>query len=410
MDTIKSLTRCFWEIILFTIFLFQTSALYASIGVLHKDKSEMFLFEKVGKTGNLLDNPARLKKIPEYIIYNYFNLVLAHAEPYDPVFAKSTRNDEVGYNAQVIAPIKNLFTVNLGYNYAQQIYENNSTSSIDASYFKETVKTLQRNINAGLAIDIGYFIEHMMIGYSIQYSDQDNLGDYFSNIAQSYAYANNREVYQHKLGVTRDGWGMYVSCTGELYFGEYNQTREVKFWLRTIGTTLRKIWGEIDGGNISISATYANTSLGDQKFEVARPEYQLIIPDNKVNLSGYYHYPQPGIACALGVELNYEETQYYKPAEFVWEDDQVYQAKCQGMLAAEIFPFLRLWTEAALVYVQNTFAGNKSLTLENAFGARIEQDIIRINFYMVPELDVFSGNQADDSQTFRAGMDAQLNF
>ncbi len=382
----------------------------ASVGVLHKDKSEMFLYEKVGKAENLLDNPARLKNIQDYVICNYFNLDLEYAEPCDPVFKKSTRDDEAGYNVQVIAPIEELLTVNLGHGYSRERYETNSTSSIDGSYFKETAKTLQRDINAGVAADIHDLIENMIIGYWFKYRDQDNPGDYLSDIAQSYTYANNREVYQHKLGVAQEGWGMYASYAEELYSGEYDHNQEVQFLFQTMDIAARKILGEIDGENVSLSAAYSTTILETQQFEIARPVYQLVIPGYKVDLSAYYSYPQPGVSYALGIELDYTDTQYYKPADIVWEHGQLYQAKCPGLLEVEIFPFLRLWVEMALLYVQDTYKGSKSLALENAFGARFQQDIISINLFMVPELNIFSGNQADNIQTFRAGLDAQVNF
>jgi hypothetical protein len=380
----------------------------ASMRVLYLAPSSLFLFEKVGKAENLVDNPARFNQFTGLIIEQSLDAQATATRPYDPVFQKNTWDDTLDESTQVVCPFPNLFTFNLGYRYQHELAGDESTSTLDATHIADANKSFLREANGAVAAALA---PSLAAGYAVFAQHSQNFVDLASDLSTPYAYANNTESTRHALGVV---WGhaeVFASFEAEEYLGSYNQVQEADFLISNYALNARYVLGEADKENLTVKASYVNSSFNQRQLDFGRLDYALDFLNNQAGLAGYYYHPEERWEGAVGLEAGYADRYKFDAATYGWQDYQTYHVALPLMLGAKIFSFLHLWAEVDVNYGYATDWGNKKFSVQNSLGLQINAPHVELNVYTFPFAQVSSepGTQGDQSG-FKLGLNAKVTF
>lgn len=386
---------------------FTTQSAMASVGVLYKDKSDLLLFEKTGKVENLVDNPARFLNVRKIIVDNFMDVQIRNSKPFDPAHEKSNQDESIGYSSQLIFPLTEYLSINLGYIYQHYFLVTESTLSSGGTLINDADKSFRKSVNAAVATDL---LPEIIIGYAFSKDNHENYVELFSDFATNYNYFNYNDIMRHTLGIIKDSIEIFAAYETKSCQGEYNGINEVDLFFNNITLNARYLWGEIDKTNIISRVSYTNYDLNQRLFTIARTGYQLNLPNYAIGLNSFYYNPMDTVEYAGGIELSYEDKDIFDLGDYQWVNYQIYQLKLPCMLLARVLPFLSIWSEIDLIYSQDTYKGNKSFSLENILGVKIKHDFLEINIYAMPFIDLVSSQTEDDIKSFNLGMDVKLSF
>jgi len=380
----------------------------ASMRILYQDPAELFLFEKIGKSENLVDNPARFNKLPGILVEQSVDAHLATTEPYDPVFRKETRDELIDESTQMAYPIPGIVTLNLGYRYRHDLVSDDSTSSLDQTHIGDADKSFLREINGAVAGNLGSAVT---AGYAFLQTQDDNFVDMSSDLATPFTYANATASTRHTLGVIIDHWEAFAAFESGTYAGKYNQLQEADFLTHTLSVNLRYILGEVDKENVTFKASYSNSNFTQRQLAFGRADYNLDFLNNQARMAAYYDLPKDLWEGALGFEASYADRYKFDADTYGWLDYQAYAARVPLLLSAKVFSFLKVWAEVDGNYSYDSFAGNKAYSLQNSWGVCLEVPFLEINVYTFPLAGASwaPGTQGEQA-SFKLGFNAKFAY
>lgn len=206
----------------FVWFLAVPSSAPASVGILYKDRQTLPLFEKVGKTENLIDNPARLAAITKITLDTFVDVSVQDSQVYTATYQDTVRSDTLDYSAQIISPLTQWVNLNLGQRYAHAFDISNTLNQNDGSIMNNSEdKTFYRALNAGVAVK--NIIADFSAGYAIRRQESRNFLDTYPN-GQLAAdnYLNSDSDFKHTAGIVLgDRWEVFGSYVTEKYQASY---------------------------------------------------------------------------------------------------------------------------------------------------------------------------------------------
>ncbi|MCD4813748.1 hypothetical protein K8S19_08670 [bacterium] len=393
-------------VILFALILI-TSSVQASIRSLYQEKSNLFLHEKIAQPENLLDNPAQLNHISQYLIENNSDLQLQTIKPYDPVFRKENHDDFFGNTGQVIVPIEKWACINVGYAYEQWLDSQESISTLDGSRIAAADKQFVKTINAAVATTQILGLE---LGYAITIQEQTHFIDYAADIANDYSYTNNSQTTQHFVGIIYDDIEIYGGMSSMQAMGDYIQTREIEFSLDSWEVNVRRLFGNMGAENVLVQAGMGNYQLTQTVFEIGRTGYDLDILNYEVAAGAYYTNPGKQIDFSVGLELTYLDNTIFNVSDYVWENYQSLSGTLPAQIKATVFPWLALWLEMRLLYQENTYEKAQTTMLQSALGVQVNIEMLEIQVYTLPGFTITNSESSDTIQNIQIGITAILRF
>lgn len=384
--------------------------IHASAGVLYKNRASLPLFEKVGKTENLLDNPARLASIGLITLDNFTNISIQDSQTSGSIYRDTAQSDSLEYSSQVVYPFIPWAVANLGYGYDHAFDLFNTLNQNDGSTLNSSEdKDFNRAFNAGVATKA--LVTDYCFGYAVRRNESSNFLDVHRNGQLSTdSYLNVESDFQHTAGIVLNGnLEVYGSYATEKFQASYGQVQEVDLSLDHTAVNARYVLGTPDQENWVIFGNFTQTNLRQNQLDVARIQYLMDFPVYHAEANAYYYLPRDDLEMAVGAELSYDERNGLDSALQPRNYD-IYQAKIPCLLSGRFLPFLQVWSEVDLLYVRNTGEASHSFRLQQAYGIKITFAPVEINLYSNPFVNWFKSENASDTQAAALGLDLMARF
>jgi hypothetical protein len=379
----------------------------AGVRSLYLDKSELLLQEKIGKTDNLLDNPARLSELKNNIFEYDFNIGVQDIKPYDAVYKKINKEETMRQVMQIVVPVEDWCILNAGHEYKSAMAGSESTSRLDATEINDLNKTFNKKVNFAVATAR---LPFGTLGYAGSSDEQEHYNDFHSDLAEDYTYLNAKSTLRHTVGVMIEGFELFGSLDIQSFGGYYQHEQEVDFSITDMEINARYLIGAVDQNNLLLQLGYTGYQLEQRQFILGRAGYELDIPNRKISGSAYYYYPVDGLELAVGAEADFWEKDIFVMRDYAWQTYQVIRGTVPMQVGVAILPYLKVWLESDLVYLQNTYAGSRSLTWQNTLGVQLKLAEFEVQLYTLPSFSLAASNTSDAGQTMTVGVRALVRF
>lgn len=373
--------------------------IFADAGILFTPRDHLRLFQKIAQPENLLDNPAYFCYLPKAGVETHSEWDRNRDDPADPVFEKSAWEERRLNSTQAWTSAPNLMAVNLGFLYQHRMTGNRSVSSLDGSFIEDQDKSFLRAWNGGIAVPL---VADWVAGYAFCYAAGENSFDFASDLANPYAYANQKVNLLHRLGlIWAKAWDAFAEVESEHYTAGYNGHQEIDFESLRYALNLRRVWGKPEQAKFSVLVNFTGNQLSQKQFAAAREHYQLDLPDSSAALYAYWHAPQilgAFVDGGVGMEGVFQNRLCFSEDAGLWQKYQAGRLALPVMLWARLLPGMRVWGELSLVAECDTLAGTQNYRLENSFGVQLDFWGIEADLNAVPQAEWISASQAAGKQ------------
>jgi len=131
----------------------QVSISQASVRSLWQDRASLPLIDKVGKTENLLDNPAQLAQVKNVVVDDFWELNLLDSQDRNANYRLEDQTRKLSNTFQAIGSLFEKVAFNAGGNYAQVLdIQNTYNSADDSTINSASEKSFTRSWNTGVGL------------------------------------------------------------------------------------------------------------------------------------------------------------------------------------------------------------------------------------------------------------------
>ncbi|NTV51394.1 MAG: hypothetical protein HGA76_00050 [Candidatus Firestonebacteria bacterium] len=379
-----------------------------STAVLVKDREHRLWFEKVGKIENLLDNPARLMGVKQYVCDTFADAVYADAQPPDVVFEKSSWDDQGHLAAQIVAPVMTGLTLNGGYGYAQSLQGNKSTSRLDGTYISDDVKSFGSLVNVGAATNLLPFFD---LGYAGVWETKNEASDYASDLATPFAVSREFRSQRHALGMVSEELEVFGEFEHSQRQGAYDQNPELDMMFNTVSLHVRTLLaGELGQANWIAQADGSSTQLTQNLFLLAREQYPLDFSNQDVSLESYVYLPWGTTDFGAGVEVAFFNRTFFNQDEYAWQDYREIQVYLPLGFGVELVKGLRIWAQTNLKWQQSARDAVSAFACQPAWGMQFAWTWLEVTLYSFPEATWQQDTRQGKTLQVQTGLEACARF
>jgi hypothetical protein len=396
-----------YRIFLIFILMFANFPVRASVRSIYQDRSNLLVMEKVGKTENLLNNPARLSELHDILLEYDLTISVNNVKPYDAVYKKNVTDETACQNAQLIVPVKNRLVFNAGCEYVFKRKGSVSTSRQDGSEISDRNKASGKKGNGAVAAN---WFPFCSAGYALTVNEYSDKNNFHADPSENYSYLNKTDAVCHTFGVSKNGFDLFGSFSKENYGGYFQQVKEADFAVTAMEINARCVLGEADKRNLVLQLTYQRDQIKRRRFVLGRTGYDLDFPDSKISAAGYYYYPKDAIELAAGVEADYTKNEIFDMPDYAWKHYTVIRGAVPVQVSAPLFPWLNAWLELDLIYLRNMYEKSSSIALQNSFGMQLKISGVEVQIYALPSFSLAASKTSDAAKTITAGISALFIF
>lgn len=403
-----SMKKYGWALVLGLCLFCHVNPAWASLQIGYTDPHDLFLFEKVGKAENLIDNPARLQGLTTSEVEQNAGIHRQDIKPYDSVFKKDNKDEFTALSTQLIFPFLQNFTFNAGYQYQQTLQDQKTVSTLDESRFVDTDKVFLRALNIAVAYTV---TGKMAAGFAFSTGRNENFIESDAPLNDPTTLKNDTVMTRQRLGVALGKVDGYLEYGIRHYQGYFDQTRETDFGSTDVAFHMRYIAGTINEENLTMNLAVESSHLDQKQFEIDRTGYALDFPNYRVSWAAYYDHPGQVWEGAVGLETDYGDHTRFDSAIYAWKNYQTYRMAVPMMAAVTLSPFAGLWNEMDIIYEYDGFRGNRSAGVTTSFGAWVQWGKLRTELYLLP--NALWSNQPDtagEALAWKVGMNVNYRF